>query len=282
MERNSVTMDVLYHTFEPVPALAPFVDTLWLCTRYASPSTSEYVLPTGTVELVIDLHGGLLRVADGRHPQQFHSFHGAVVCGPHAQRFVIDTAHPMVLLGVHFKPGGAFPFFLVPMGELHNQHVALADLWGASASNLIEQVSTAATPLAAFRLVEQTLLMQLVQPLALHPAVGFALHALQREACPPPIAAITNQMGLSARHFVHLFREHVGLTPKRFSRVQRFQAVLRHIHTKQQVNWADLALACGYCDQAHFVHDFRSLAGLTPRAYLAQHTTRRNHLPCDG
>ncbi len=266
-----------YHSSRPVAPLAPFVDVLWLHESYAPSSQAERILPTGTVELVIDLRGGVLRVADGHHPQHFQSFYGAVVCGPHAASFVIDTSAPAALLGLHFKPGGAFPFFPVPAEELHNQHVALSDLWGTAATDLIEHVSTAATPPAAFRVVEQVLLAQATRPLALHPAVAFALHALQSRAHPPTIAAITDQIGLSSRRFSRLFREQVGLTPKRFSRVQRFQSVLCHIQTAHQVHWADVALACGYFDQAHFVHDFRTFSGFTPLRYLEQRTGQRNH-----
>jgi AraC-like DNA-binding protein len=267
-----------YHSSRPGPPLASFVEVFWLHESYAPSSPAERILPTGTVELVINLRGGVLRVADGHQPQRFQSFRGAVVCGPHAASFVIDTSQPAALLGLHFKPGGAFPFFPVPPEELHNRHVALADLWGAAATELLEQLSAAPTASAAFRVVEQALLAQAVQPLALHPAVAFALHALQSGAHPPTIAAVTDQIGLSSRRFSRLFREQVGLTPKRFSRVQRFQSVLGHLQTARQVHWADVALACGYFDQAHFVHDFRAFSGFTPLQYLEQRTGQRNHL----
>jgi 4a-hydroxytetrahydrobiopterin dehydratase len=114
-----------------------------------------------------------------------------------------------------------------------------------------------------------------------HPAVAYALRALQHGSHVPEIATITEQLGISARHFSQLFRRQVGLTPKRFSRVRRFQAVLEQIHTVKDVHWADLALTCGYCDQAHFGHDFRAFAGLTPSDYRARQTDHRNHLGLD-
>lgn len=266
-----------YNISKPVPILQPFVDILWFYDSYIPSSRAERILPTGTAELVINVHGGLLRVADGHAPQCFRSFRGAVVCGPHTHGFVIDTSQPSTLLGIQFKPGGAFPFFSLPVQELHNQHVLLTDLWGSVTSDLLEQVSMAATPQAAFCSVEQIMLAQAVRPLALHPAVIFALNVLQ-SGSHPSIASISEQIGLSARYFGHLFREQVGLTPKRFSRVQRFQTVLNHIHTAQQVHWADMALECGYFDQAHFVHDFRAFSGLTPSRYLEQRTSHRNHI----
>lgn len=269
------------HHHCPGGALAPFVEVCWLDEHYQPASAAERILPTGTPELVIDLRGGSLRVADSRQPTNFRSFCGAVVCGPHTESFVIDTARPAALLGCHFRPGGAYPFFALSAEALVNQHLALHELWGSFADDLVARLSVTTTAAAAFRILKQALLTQICYDTMLHPAVAFALRALQSGSHPPDIATITEQLGISGRHFSQLFRRQVGLTPKRFSRVRRFQAVLDQIHTADTIHWADLALACGYCDQAHFGHDFRAFAGLTPSAYRARQTDHRNHLALD-
>jgi AraC-like DNA-binding protein len=78
------------------------------------------------------------------------------------------------------------------------------------------------------------------------------------------VAAVTDRIGLSSRRFIELFRRQVGLTPKVFCRVRRFQHVLRTIHREKDIEWAQIALECGYYDQPHFIHDFQSFSGLTP------------------
>src|SRR4051794_3480799 len=97
-------------TYRPRPPLSAFVDILWLAEGDAPAHPKERLLPTGTVELVIDLRNDTLRVYDGQRPDRFQTFRGAVVCGAHSQCFVIDTVGQESVLGVHFKPGGAFPF----------------------------------------------------------------------------------------------------------------------------------------------------------------------------
>jgi AraC-like DNA-binding protein len=69
------------------------------------------------------------------------------------------------------------------------------------------------------------------------------------------------------------------VSPKTFHRVRRFQHILTRLRRVGQVDWADLALACGYYDQAHLSHDFRQIAGMTPSAYLAAATEHLNHVP---
>jgi AraC-like DNA-binding protein len=71
----------------------------------------------------------------------------------------------------------------------------------------------------------------------------------------------------------------VGLAPKLFCRVRRFQKVVRMISAGQPVDWAEVALTCGYFDQAHFIHDFRAFSGINPTSYLADYIEHLNHVP---
>ncbi len=270
---------MLYRAYHPRPPLADFVETLWLYEGDPPLHTKERRLPTGTMELVINLRDNALHVSDWQRPDQFQRFRGSLLCGAYAECFVIDTASLASVIGVQFRPGGAFPFVRMPAGELHNTHVSLDTLWGTSASDLREQLLAAATPEARFRLLEQSLLAQVARPLAGHPAVACALQAFQQVPHLRTIADVSGQIGLSQRRFIDVFREAVGLTPKQFCRVRRFQHALRLIEQGQHVEWTALALTCGYYDQAHFIHDFQAFAGLTPTAYLARRSEHRNHVP---
>jgi AraC-like DNA-binding protein len=79
-----------------------------------------------------------------------------------------------------------------------------------------------------------------------------------------------------------MFTDEVGLTPKRFLRVLRFQGVIASVASQSSVDWSDLALGSGYYDQAHFTHDFRAFSGMTPATYLLHRTPHLNHVPvCD-
>jgi AraC-like DNA-binding protein len=270
---------MLYQTYTPHPPLADFVNVFWLYQGSVLPHAKERLLPTGTVELVINLREDTLRIYDPQDHDQFQRFPGSLVCGPHSEFFVIDTASQDLILGVHFKPGGAFPFFNLPADELHNMHVSLDTLWGGEAGYLRERLLAAATPEAKFSTLEQVLLAQAARPLARHPAVALLLKELQNGSYARPIGNIIEQIGLSRRRFIQLFRAEVGLTPKLFGRVQRFQEVLHRIGSGQPLDWTDTALSCGYFDQAHFIHDFQAFSGLNPTAYLVQRSEHLNHVP---
>jgi AraC-like DNA-binding protein len=253
-------------SYIPSPPLADFVDLLWLVGAPAPAHGRERLLPTGTMQLVIDL-------------RQTSSLHIPLLCGPHSESFIIDAAPQTAIMGVHFKPGGAFPFFKVPAGELHNTRVSLDTFPTWRAAELQERLLEACTPVARFQTLERFLLARAVRPLARHPAVDFALKAFHDMSRAPSVSAVVDRTGWSQRRFIEVFRDEVGLTPKLFCRVVRFQQVLQRIHRRQQVNWANVAVACGYYDQAHFIHEFEAFSGLSPTTYLRDRGTHRNHVP---
>lgn len=273
---------MLYRTCIPQPPLANFVDKFWFYEGCAIQYTKERKLPDGTVELIINLRDDIIPVYDRQNYNQFQTFCGSLLCGAHSETFVIDTSSQTSVIGVHFKPGGAFPFFHLPASELHNTHVSLDTLWGATADELREQLLEATTLKTRFRILEHFLLAHTTYPLVRHPAVAFALKEFQSVAPYTSIRTVsdlTGQLGLSQRRFIQIFREEVGLTPKLFCRIQRFQKTLHLIRREQQVKWMDIALSCGYFDQAHFIHDFRAFSGLNPGAYLMQQSEYPNHVP---
>ncbi|MFL5692257.1 MAG: DUF6597 domain-containing transcriptional factor [Ktedonobacteraceae bacterium] len=266
-------------TYIPQPPLAAFVDVFWLYEGDAPQHTKERRLPDGTMELVVNLREDTLRVYDRQHHDQFQSFRGCMLSGMHTEFSVIDTACQAAIMGVHFKPGGAFPFLSLPASELRDTHVSLDMLWGATARDLYEQLLAAQTPETRFRILEQSLLAHLARSWSRHPAVTFALSEFQNVSHMQTISAVTERIGLSQRRFIQVFYEEVGLTPKLFCRVRRFQEVLRLMGTGQRVKLAEIALASGYFDQAHFIHDFQAFSGLNPQAYLMHRGEHHNHVP---
>jgi methylphosphotriester-DNA--protein-cysteine methyltransferase len=159
--------------------------------------------------------------------------------------------------------------------------VSLDTLWGRTAIELKERLLEARTWPARFRIVEAMLLAQLTGRTTSHPAVAFALDTIQASAHVQTIGRLTERIGLSPRRFIEVFSSQVGLTPKVFCRVRRFQRVLQAITRDKNVDWADVAVAGGYYDQAHFIHDFRAFSGTNPTAYMRAGVRERNHIPLE-
>jgi AraC-like DNA-binding protein len=193
--------------------------------------------------VVISLAEGPLR-APGSPKEEWEQLAPSLVLGIRSHYSVIHTAVLQSAMGVVFWPGGARVFFDSPADAFYNESVPLDLLWGSKAANC-ETVCERQAP-----------------------------HIRS-------VLDVTKEVGLSRRRLAQLFREQVGLTPKLFCRLHRFQGVLRQIALGAPVDWADLALAGGYCDQAHVGHEFREFSGMSPSAYLASQRTVASHPPID-
>jgi len=236
----------------------------------------ERIVPSGTLELVINLNEDALRIYDPGSGV-WREYSGAVVSGAYRQYFVIDTRDHASIVGVHFKPGGAWPFLGVPPGELTDRHIDLAMLWGSSAVELRERLCAAPTSQQRFALLEQTLRSCLAEAQPGHPAVPFALGRLARPGV--TVGAVAEDVHLSRRRFIQVFTSEVGMTPKRLSRVLRFQrasALARRINAP---DWARLARACGYFDQSHLINEVSEFTGTSPsRLRPASESVKELHL----
>ncbi len=265
----------------PGPPLAGFVDCLWYYDAYNATHTRELALPTGTLELVINLAETETRMYDADALDTPRTFESAIVCGAYNGYFGIDTAEQVHCIGVHFRPGGAVPFLGPPAPELTDRHVDLSALRGDGARGLRERLLDEPTPERRLAVLERILIQRLRRAPTRHPAVAAALRAIDRDPALARVAAIGADSGYSTRRFNDLFQTEVGLTPKRYCRVMRFSRALEQYAREGQVSWARVAADGGYYDQAHLTRDFRQFCGRAPGDYRPVSPDRIHHVALD-
>jgi len=269
-QQFSVKVDTIFNFYKPKPPLSKFVDSFWLYEGYAPDARTERILPTGTLELAINLRQNELSFYDAERPENCTRLSGAVVSGASGRGFT--PAKEAFIIGVHFKPGGAFPFLGLPAGDLADTHVDLETLWGPSAGRLRERLCEARTYAERFQLLQEALLSRLCHGVEQHYAVSAALEMFGMSQAGPRVREAAKYLGLSQRRFIQVFKSEVGITPKLFSRIQRFQQTRTFIQHNPSINWADLAVDLGYFDQSHFIREFLEFSGLSPTDYLNRHT----------
>jgi AraC-like DNA-binding protein len=269
---------MLFAHRRPRPPLDRFVDSMWICQQPARPLTLERVLPTGASQFIINLNEDETRLYVADDGFRCLASSGSVLSGGHSRFQIIETSEQEHVAGVAFKPGGTVAFLRVPAYETADRDVALADLIGVSRTAALRaRLLEHNNPEAGLDALEASLLeLWISKPI--HPAVTFALGAIDRAPHIASIAAVTDAVGMSAKRFIERFKTDIGMTPKRYCRVRRFQRALAAAHRPAGVDWTQVALDCGYFDQAHFIHDFKSFAGVTPTGYQAARTAFQNHV----
>jgi AraC-like DNA-binding protein len=239
----------------------------------------ERILPSGTIELVFNLVDDEIRIYDPAQLCRCTRLSGAVVSGPYRGCFAIDPLQHASIMGVHFKPGGAFPFFGAS-DELADAHIDLEAFWGRAAGEVRERLA-AATPARRFALLEEVLLARWHHSWRQHTAVAWALDEFEQSGGQVSVSDAAHRVGLSQRRFIQAFSREVGLTPKLYCRIQRFQRARQAIQKLTAPDWAAVAVSYGYFDQSHLIRDFRAFSGLRPVAYAQQASDQvlLNHVP---
>jgi AraC-like DNA-binding protein len=180
-----------------------------------------------------------------------------------ARKFTLAAGEPQ--LGVRFRPGMGSGLVRVPGSKTTDQLLALDDVWGAQGRRLCEQVAAAKSPQQGFALLEA----QLIDPAEPGVVQQIAAYIVDHSG-QVRVEDLAFQAGMSARQLRRLFIERVGLTPKHLCRVIRFRHSLVKMRDTQRGDWTDVALDCGYYDQAHFINEFREFSGYSPGEFAAR------------
>jgi AraC-like DNA-binding protein len=226
--------------------------------------------------MIIDLGAGWYIQAPGTGYRRVHLRGFAAGLGDaYAQ---VEAAGPALGVQVDLSPMGARRLFGVPMHELTNRAVSLDDLLGSQAAALRDRLGEARGWRDRFAIIDAVLAGRLEDAAMPSPGVEWAWTQLEARAGAVPIGALAAELGWSRKRLSARFRDQIGLTPKTAARVLRFQALVRRLRAGEAAGWAELALECGYFDQAHLVRDVRRFTGLAPTELVAQLAPTRSAL----
>jgi AraC-like DNA-binding protein len=174
------------------------------------------------------------------------------------------------VLGVRLRPAGAWALLAHPLCQLADLTADLGDLLGRAGGELAERCHDAGGGIERVRRAVAWLGGRLRRPDArgMDPAAHWVARRIADTGGSRPIAALRAESGLTDARLISLFREQVGVTPKRLARIHRFDRALSLL-TQQRCTLAGVAQRAGYFDQPHMNAEFREMAGLTPREFLA-------------
>lgn len=253
----------------PGPPLESAVECLWhysgsTCQNHGR----ERVLPNGRFQLVLNL-----------------AARAATISGLRIDHVVVDAGALPCAMGVVFRSGGAIEFFEGSALDFYGRAVPLASVWGPKTGLLLDRLSEEPLPRKRLAILEAALAKVWGERegrcRAIHPTVEYALRTFHATPAIRTIADVSREVGWSRRWLTQSFAESIGMAPKKYCRLLRFQHVVRQIGSGQRVEWAALAIASGFSDQAHLAHEFRAFSGLTPEGFLRAQRPFANHVRID-
>jgi AraC-like DNA-binding protein len=260
---------LLYQQASPGRLLAPYVARFWLLKGPAHllPERERRTAEAG-VDLVFTFAGAYKHTpADGRAATP--TLRGSAVLGPRSRGYVVEPAGATHSVAIRFQPGGLAAFTPLSMHELRDQAVDLDRIWGPAVAEWEERLFTAPSLEHAAALLTHFLGARFEERPNLA-AIQAAVQRIDAAGGNVSIRVLADDFGWSQKHLERLFAQQVGLPPKHYARIARFQRLSRYAarpHHRQSLGL--LAAEFGYYDQSHLVREMTSLAGVAPREFFS-------------
>ena len=244
---------------DAAPALRPHVLGYVGYREWGSAGFRRLETPSGEVHIILSF-GPRIRCG-GRELASF-------VAAPHTRHAIVESAGEQHCVEIRLTPLGAHLVLGVPMHELADRSEPFGNVLPGG-DRLVERLHDAGSWRARFDLLDTVLAERIAAARPAAPEVEEAWWRLVATRGAAPIAELVRRSGWSRRHLTAKFTEQTGLPPKTFARILRFDRA-KELLAGSDLSLAEIALACGYYDQAHFNRDFREFAGMTPTELIAR------------
>ena len=258
--------------FQPHQVPAPFnryIESIFHFKGFTPDHSIERVVPTGHIFIIFELDGYPRNTFDNDTLKPNATFTKVWVSGMHRNYISISAHSDSEMFVIQFKAQGAYPFLHFPVEELNEKIVQGETLLNGELVELREKLLVPDTSEGKFAVAEEWLNSRYDETKL--PSNDFltALEQLQAQAAANYDEIVENYPN-TQKHLISQFKKYVGLTPKYYQRVLRFNDILQKIHQQEKIAWADIAYQCGYSDQSHFIKEFKHFSGFNPQEFIKQ------------
>lgn len=270
---------MIFRAYIPRYPLDQFVEVFIYYEGVQHAHKVDRFLPNGDTEILIDFRDASQFIYDNETLNEIQACRHVWASGLRTAPITIPSGTDAAMMVVAFKKGRAAPFFPFPMNEIADCVIDADLVWGAEFGALRERLLDIKEIDQRFRLVEEYLLTMARSRLDASPCVAFAVDEMTTHPDAISIARMNHKIGYSQKHFTDMFRRQVGVVPKTYLKIMRFQKAVKTIDAAATIDWGHIAHECGFYDQAHFINDFKHFSGFTPAKYAEIKINYQNYIP---
>ena len=264
------------HTISP--ELSKYVLTIHYNKDYYPEHIMDKYLPDGTINIIFELTNNPKYIYDNETKKKKQECRDVWLSGV-LKDYITITSSCEEMMVIVFKPGAGFPLTHKSAALFTNKVLPAQEVFGESIIGLLEELKKPTDPETKFMEIETWLKVQLKEDDFYTDIIQFAIREIENSPTEINIKSIADKTGFSQKQFIQIFKKYVGITPKQFHRIMRFNEILSAVENKEKISWTIIAADCGYFDQAHFIKDFYSFSGLNPKQYLSDIGDFPNYFP---
>lgn len=260
-----------YTEIKPGARLKEYVKCYYIYESETNVAFEDIVFPSGCIEIIFNLGTGKWQTAVG---DAFVTTPPVELWGQIIRPLPIKSVGKNTMLGIRFFPHAAAYFLNDKVDLFNNQVIDLSNISDKAVNILYSRLLETTTWNKRIELIEKLLLDRLSfsqRKLSKVAVVSSIMNEISQDDFFDNIENVASRYGITSRYVQKLFLQYTGLTPKLYSKINRFQNSLRLI-TQKEVSLTSIAYDCGYFDQSHFIREFKSFTGSTPSAYALENS----------
>lgn len=269
---------MVFHVHMPQAPLSHYVRDIFYYESDTAPYEAEKLLPDNTVYLIINFTDDPKKLYTDTSLTTYQTYKKAWLSGMQRRYIVIESSRDNKMMVIRFWPGKAYPFVGMPLTSFSEIVLESDDVFGGNIIAMREQLWQLTSAEEKCRQAACFLEAMIKKQSGLPPVIDFLVQELSLPEI-KPIQELIKQTGYSHKHVLTLFERYVGMTPKHFARVAKFQQVLAAIEQKRNFAWSSLAYEYGFYDQSHFINEFKYFSGINPEQYMVEKIDTYNYLP---
>lgn len=249
-----------YEIRRPRKSLDLYIDSIWVQEDLRNAAFENYhptrVIPRGAIELLFHYRDPYVHIEEGRAEFEPKFY----ISGQKTRPIEVSATGQTGIIIVNFHPWGAAPFFGFSLDELTDTSLEMNLVMR---TDTIENRVQEASGTAARVEIIQDFLAGVLDVDRRDELVMESVHKINRSQGNVSIGKIADDLQISRRQFLRRFSRNIGMSPKAFANVIRFQKA--SYYKRQGVDWSEITFRCGYYDQAHFINDVRRFSGLSAK-----------------
>lgn len=254
-----------YKIYQPSPILSAFVDYYYY-SKGTFNGEERTILPDGRVDLVFILSAGVKAKNSGNTELVAN---GGMLQARKKEVFSVIYDGRLELLGIRFSPKGCLALLGLPMAELPEQPVSLADIFNTEAKELEESLFGIHDPEKKISFIERWLVRQYKKNDLYHQWEWDWIDKLMRTSGTVSLQSLLQKSDANYKRIQRFFRDHLGISPKYFARILRMEAIHQDLRMhEKEIDWMYIVVKYGFYDQSHLVREFESMTGYSPNQFV--------------
>lgn len=258
---------MIFEQFQLPNKLDSFIESILYFKDFTPEHTIERIVPTGHTFIIFELDNIPRNTYNNETLKPTNTFSKVWISGPHRNYLSISAHEQSEMLVIQFKPTGAHPFFHRSIQQITDEVLPGEDFFGEEILELRTEIYKVENPDAKFKLVSSWLEKRFDRKKVIPENLLAFIEKLHAEP-QLNLKSLTDSYPATQKQLIEHFKKYVGLTPKYYHRILRFNEILKKINQKEKISWADIAYSCDYTDQSHFIKEFFLFSGFNPQEFI--------------